>query len=188
MTMIATRTATFIVAALIASVPDATSAPSGPPLPIDLASLIQSTTPGATVVQPEEIDSESCQPVPSSPSIVHGDLTGNHRNDFAILLKTKVTGKPEVWQGKTITQAQFALMLYSDDGYGSYGARRLNEFTASLPLAVYIALDPAGKKHDQPTGRDITTDHPTVSIVFCEKSELAYYIRGDEITEIGVSD
>ena len=182
------RPEVIVFMTLITSAAGATSAPSVPPLPTELTSVIQSTTPGATVVQPEEIDSESCQPVPSSPSIVHGDLTGNHRNDFAILLKTKVTGKPEVWQGKTITQAQFALMLYSDDGYGSYGARRLNEFTASLPLAVYIALDPAGKKHDQPTGRDITTDHPTVSIVFCEKSELAYYIRGDEITEIGVSD
>jgi hypothetical protein len=179
---------TIVLLALLPCGAHAASAPGAPPVPSKLLALIQSTIPGAEVVRPEDIDSKSCQPVGSSPSIVHSDLTGNHRDDFALLLKTKDTGKQTIWQGKNLKEAQFALMLFRDDGRGGYVARRLKTFTDFVPLAAYIDLEPAGKVHNAFTNRDVATDHPAVSLVFCEKSEAVYYIQGDKVSVVPVSD
>jgi hypothetical protein len=158
------------------------------PVPAKLLAYIRATTPGAEIVRPDEIDPTSCQPVPSSPTVVQADLTGSHRTDFAVLLKLKETGKQTVWQGKTLTEARFALVVFSDNGHDGYLTRRLNEFTDFVPLGAFVSIDSAGKLHNAATNKDLTTHHAAVSLVFCEKSETAYYIHNDKTTAVPVAD
>jgi hypothetical protein len=181
------RLAALLVAGLVCSVTQA-AVPWPAPVPANLLAHIHATVPGAEIVRPDEIDSMSCQPVAKSPTVVQGDLTGNHRTDFAVLLKLKETGKQTEWQGRKLTEAQFELMLFSDDGHDGYSTRRLNEFTDFIPLGVFVDVDPAGKIHNASTGKDLTTHHSAVSLVFCEKSETAYYIHDDKVIAVPVSD
>jgi hypothetical protein len=181
--------AVFAIAFLIIMVEaTAASKPWDPPIPSKLRAHIEATIPGSYVVRPDEIDSEACKSVGSSPTVAHGDLAGNHRSDFAILLNTKNIDEHVVWQGKSLTKAQFELRLFTDDGHGSYVERVLEGFTDFLPLAVYVNLQPPGKIHDVVANRDIRTDHPAVSLVFCEKSEAAYYINNNTVRKVPISD
>jgi hypothetical protein len=182
------RLAALLVAGLLCSATTQAADSWSAPVPANLLAHIRATVPGAEIVRPDEIDSKSCQPVADNPTVVQGDLTGKHRTDFAVLLKLKETGKQTMWQGKKLTEAQFALMLFSDNGHDGYSSRRLNEFTDFVPLGVFVDVEPAGKLHNASTGKDLTTHHATVSLVFCEKSETAYYIHDDKVTAIPVTD
>ncbi len=182
------RSAALILVGVLCSLTTRASDSWSAPVPAKLLAYIRGAIPGAAIVRPDEIDPKSCQPVPSNPTVVQADLTGNNRTDFAVLLKLKESGKQTVWQGKTLTEARFALVLFSDDGHDGYSTRRLNEFTEFIPLGAFVDVDPAGKLHNASTDKDLTTHHPAVSLVLCEKSETAYYIHDDKVTAIPVSD
>ncbi len=180
--------AALILVSVLCSVTTQASDAWAAPVPAKLLAYIRATLPSAAIVRPDEIDTKSCQPVPSNPTVVQADLTGNHRTDFAALLKLKETGKQTVWQGKTLTEARFALVLFTDSGHDGYSARRLNEFTDFVPLGVFVDIDQAGKLHNAATGKDLTTHHASISLVFCEKSETAYYVHDDKVTAVPISD
>jgi len=180
--------AVLILTGIVSSVTSQGSDSWSPPVPAKLIALMRATVPGAEIVRPDEIDSNSCQPLASSPTVVQANLAGDHRTDFAVLLKLKETGKKTEWHGKTLTEAQFALMLFSDDGHDGYSTRRLDEFTDFVPLGAFVAVDQPGKLHNASTSKDLTTHHAAVSLVFCEKSETAYYIHDGKVTAVPISD
>jgi hypothetical protein len=180
--------AVLVLAGVVSSVTSQPSDSWSPPVPVKLLALIRATLPGAQIVRPEEIDSKSCQPLARSPTVAQADFTGTRRTDFAMLIKLKETGKKTEWQGKILTEAQFALILFGDDGRGGYSTRRLAEFTDFVPLGAFVDVEQPGEIHNASTEKDFTTHHAAVSLIFCEKSETAYYVDGGKVTAVPISD
>jgi hypothetical protein len=154
-------------------------------IPTRIIALIETIAPGAQIVQPNEFDPSPCKPMNPSLNTIKADLAGNHRDDFAILVKTK-TGKIITWNGRNLTEAQFSLIVFINDGHGDYEVKKLTSFTDYTPLSVNLQLVPAGQLHDIVSKQDVKTEHPAISLTFCEKSTTAYYLRGDRVDTISL--
>jgi hypothetical protein len=161
---------------------------NGASLPETLAAAIKKTSPGATIVSVKEVDSTSCQSVGDSPGLVRADLNGDGRQDYAVLLKTKVSKEETIWEGKTLHEAQFALMLFLADRDGGFRARTLHRYADFVPTAVVINLQPPGVVRNRETHRTVRVQHPGVTLIYCEKSATTYYLADDKVHSIPIAD
>ena len=175
-----------LVGILIPCVPHAQSKEA--PVPENLAGAISKVTPGSTIVNAKEVDATACQPVGDSPGLVHADFNGDGRQDYAVLLKTSVSKKETVWQGKSLREARFSFVLFLDDGTGGYRARVVRRYADFVPTAVVIDPQPAGKVRHRETHKHIRVPNPAVMLSFCEKSATTYYLVGDKIRSIPIAD
>lgn len=158
------------------------------PVPESLAGAINKASPDATIVDAKEVDATSCRPVGDSPGLVRADFNGDGRQDYAVLLKTKVSNEETIWQGKTLREAWFALMLFLDDGHGGFRARILHRYADFVPTAVVINLQPAGTVRNRETHQTVRVPHAAVTLTFCEKSATTYYLAGNKIQSIPIAD
>jgi hypothetical protein len=164
------------------------AANSGPTIPDSLSAAIQHLAPGAELVGPREVDATSCAPVGRSPGLVRADFNGDMHDDYALLLKTKDTGKVTIWEGKELREAEFSFALFLADRVGGYRAKVVLRYTNYLPAAVVLDLQPAGTVQDRETHQVVTLRNPGVTLSFCEKSATTYYLVGEEIRSIPISD
>ncbi len=157
-------------------------------LPENLARAISKITPGSSIVDAKDVDATACQPVGDTPGLAHADFNGDGRQDYAVLLKTSVSKKETVWQGKSLREARFSFVLFLDDGTGGYRARVIRRYADFVPTAVVIDIQPAGKVRHRETHKHIRVPNPAVMLSFCEKSATTYYLVGDKIRSIPIAD
>ncbi len=156
--------------------------------PTDLAGAIERFHAGAAVVRPADVDASSCGPRGKSPGLVATDLNGDGRQDFGVLLMLKYTGKETPWQGKVLREAQFAFVMFVGDGGGDLKPRVVRRYTDYLPSSVVIELEAPGIVRHRETGKDVRLTHPGILMSFCEKSAAIYYLAGNRLRSIPVSD
>jgi hypothetical protein len=157
-------------------------------VPDSLLREIGKLTPGAVIVGAEEVDAIACHPLEKSPGLVRADLNGDGRDDYAVLLKTRETGKETLWEGKKLREARFAFALFIDDGKGSYKPRIVRRFTDFVPVAVVLDLQPAGSVRHRETRKNIHAPNAAVTLSFCEKSATTYYMDGGKLRSIPIAD
>ena len=157
-------------------------------IPPSLTAAIRAIAPGADILSPQEIDATACAPLGASPNTVRADFNGDSLDDYALLLKMKETGKVSKWEGRELRQADLALAIFLADKAGSFHARVVREFLNYLPAAVALDLQPAGKVRHRDTNQTVTLKSPGVTLSFCEKSATTYYLAGDKVRSIPISD
>jgi len=157
-------------------------------VPENLAGAIYKVAPGSAIVSAKEVDATACQPVGDSPGLVRADFNGDGRQDYAVLLKTRVSKEETVWQGKSLREARFLFVWFLDDGSGGYKPRIIRRYTDFVPTAVVIDLQPAGKIRHRETHKDIQVPNPAVMLSFCEKSATTYYLLDDKFRSIPIAD
>lgn len=184
------RHLTFLLvtlAGLLASPPvSAQSTQSAPPE--SLAAAIKKIAPAAVIVDAQDVDATACKPVGESPGIMRADFNGDRRDDYAVLLKTRETGKEKNWHGKTLREAHFSFVLFIDDGNGGYGQRTIRRYSDFIPTAVVLDLQPAGHVRHRETRKSVHIPHPGVTLSFCEKSAKTYYLIDDKIRSVPIAD
>jgi hypothetical protein len=159
-----------------------------PTLPESLKVAVRTVARAAVLVSPRQVDATACAPVGRSPGVVRADFDGDGRDDYALLLKTRDTGKVTIWEGKALRQAEFAFAFFLADGSGGFKARVVQRYLSYLPTSEVIQLQPAGRIRQMETNRTITLKHPGVTLVFCEKSATTYYLAAGKILSIPVAD
>lgn len=157
-------------------------------VPENLTAAIKQIAPSAVIIKAQEVDATACHPVGEYPGLVRADLNGDGREDFAALLKTKETGKVTSWEGKTLRETRFLFVLFIDDGGGGYKPRVVRRYTDFVPTAVVIDLQPPGKVRHRETHKDIQMPNAGVTLSFCEKSAMTYYMSGDKIRSVPIAD
>ena len=153
-----------------------------------LNASIRKLAPGAAVVVTQEVDAISCNPVGDNPGLVRADFNGDGRPDYAALLKIRETGKKTIWEGKTLREASFSFVLFLDDGHGGYEPRVVRRYTDFIPTGVVLDLQPPGSVLNGETQKSITLSNPGVTLSFCEKSAVTYYVAGGKIHSIPIAD
>lgn len=156
--------------------------------PADLASAIERFQSGAAVVRTEDLDASACAPLRENPGIVTADLNGDGRQDSGVLLRLRYTGKETTWQGKVLREAQFAFVMFLDQGRGEFKSRVVHRYTDDVPSSVTIDLEPPGIVRHRGTGKEVRLPHPGIMMSFCEKSATIYYLVGNRLRSIPVSD
>ena len=159
-----------------------------PPTPA-ITVAIQRIATGARILAKDDVDAKECgDTLPHQPGLVVADLKGNSKQDFAVLVKTGETGKVTEWEGKKLRLTNYAFAIFLDDGNGAFTLKLVKRFQDYAPLAAYIDLQPPGKVTDQDNGKNVTLQHPGVSLVFCEKSASLYHLVGQEIKTVQLAD
>lgn len=153
-----------------------------------MALAIERAIPGASLVTLRDVDSKSCRPIPKNPGLVRADFDGDHRADFAVLLRLGQTGKVVNWQGSTLTETQFAFAIFLDDGNGRFIYKFVRRFVNYAPVAAFIDIQEAGKIRNRDQNRDVVVPNPAIMLVFCEKSASAYYLSSGKVRRISVVD
>jgi hypothetical protein len=165
-----------------------------PPLTPQAAAVtaaIEKAFPGATIVTGADVDSSECGPAPTSPGFVQADFDGDGRADFAVLLNAGATGKVVDWQGKHLRETRYVLALFRAKQTGGFTVTRLNRFVQFWPVAAYIEPQGAGKLEgagDAHRGAGVMLQNPGVSLVFCGKSAVVYYVSDHRVHEVWVGD
>lgn len=157
-------------------------------LPEGLTAAIKKVAPGAVIVGAQEVDVTACQPVGDSPGLLRADFNGDGRDDYAALLKTGETGKETTWEGRKLREARFSFVLFLDNGSGGYQPRVVHRYTDFIPTAVVLDLQPAGNVRHRETHKNVRIPNPGVMLSFCEKSATTYFLVGDKIRSIPISD
>jgi hypothetical protein len=156
--------------------------------PVPLLTAIGKIAPKASVVRPQDIDGQECDSIGASPGIVRADFNGDGRQDYATILKTKVSEKETVWEGKTLREAQFALVLFLDDGRGAYRAISAYKYVGFVPTIGIIYPQSNREVRNRETHRIIRLANAAVTLAFCGKSATTYYITKDKIRSIPIAD
>lgn len=184
-----TRTISLLLVLAGVAVPSAHSAQSrNATLPENLEIAISKVAPRSTVVSAKEVDATACQPVGDSPGLVRADFNGDGREDYAVLLKTRVSIEETVWQGKSLREARFLFVWFLNDGAGGFRPRVIRRYDDFVPTAVVIDLQPAGKIRHRETHKDVQVRNPAVMLSFCEKSATTYYLVDDKFRSIPIAD
>jgi hypothetical protein len=163
-----------------------TLAPQAP----SVRAAIEKAFPGSTIVTTADVDSGECDPVPGSPGYVPADFDGDGRGDFAVLLKVGETGKVVPWQGKQLKETRYALVMFLDDGLGGFTVKRLHSFVQFWPVMAFIdrVTGKVSGLGDERRGAEITLRDPGVSLVFCGKSAVVYYLKDHQVRTFAVGD
>jgi hypothetical protein len=139
-------------------------------------------------VRQEDLNATSCAPLGESPGIVKADLNGDGKEDYGVLLRLNYTGKETIWQGAKLREAQFALVMFIDQGQGKFMARVVRRYTDTVPSSVVIEPQAAGNVRHRGSGKDVQLPQAGIVMAFCEKSATIYYLEGNRVRSIPVSD
>jgi hypothetical protein len=157
-------------------------------LPNSLTAAIKTVASAAVIVEPQDVDAAACQPVGESPGLLRADFNGDGRDDYAVLLKMKETGKEKRWDGRTLREARFSFVLFLDDGSGGYRPRVIRQYTDFMPTAVVLDLQPAGNVRHRETRKNVHIPNAGVMLSFCEKSAKTYYLVDDKVRSVPIAD
>lgn len=157
-------------------------------LPLNLAIAVETFAPGASLLKLTDMDTVACNPIGDSPNLLRGDFSGNAREDVALLLKIKETGKVVEWQGVRLREAKLALVFFISDGKGGFKAKVAYRYNNYLPTASMITLVPAGNIQNRALKTGVIIRKPAAQLSFCEKSATLYYISAGRIRTIPLSD
>lgn len=158
------------------------------PVPKSLDSAIRKLAPSAKVVAAKDVDTTSCQPVGDSPGMVRADFNGDGRQDYAVLLKTRVSKEVTVSQSNSLREARFSFVLFLDNGRGGYQPIVVRRYEDFVPTIVVINLEPAGIIQHRETHKEVRVPNPAVMLSFCEKSATIYYLVNGKVRSIPISD
>ena len=153
-----------------------------------LLAAIRKVSPTASILQASDVNIKSCFSVPNSPTLVRADFNGDGREDVAVLLKTRVTDEVTTLEGQEFRKSDLLFVIFLHDGKGGYRARKLDKFTAYVPIGAFIAIQPPGKIRPLGGKTDFTLSNPGVILRFCEKSAAVYTVIGNRVKEILLSD
>jgi len=148
---------------------------------------IHAIVPGATVVNPSEID-PSCGPIQKSSSFIRADLNDDHRQDFAALLNIGETGKVTKWQGSSYKEIEYAFVIFLGDDEDKYKSVLTERFTDLSPLSAILVLQEPGRLFNFDTGKEVNINKTGIAFVNCEKSTRVYYFQNGKITTITAMD
>jgi hypothetical protein len=154
----------------------------------DIAGVVARSFPRAAIVQRAEVDQIACAPIGERPGVVSADLNGDGLQDFGTLLRLNFTGKEGVWQGKPYKEAQFAFVVFVNQGGGRFRTHVAKRYTSDIPTAVSLDVHEPGIIRDRETGKNIQLLRRGITMSFCEKSAAIYYVDGNRVRSIQLAD
>ena len=156
-------------------------------VPPALQRAIGKAYPNASVLQPSEVDAESCDPVPKTPGLVLADFNGDGRQDAAALLKVRIAPELLRFDDKEYRRADIVFAIFLNDGKGGYLVRQIDKFEHMVPFAFAVL---ELRKPGRVTGLEgsVTLRNPGVMLGYCEKSAGLYYVQGTKVREFVLSD
>jgi hypothetical protein len=153
-----------------------------------MVSAIRRIAPDALVLAIADVDANNCDNIPADPGLVVADFNGDGRPDFAVLVKTGVSGNGASSEGRNPRLVKYAFAIFVNDGNGGFVAKRVQRFEDQVPLAAFIESQSAGTIRDRDTGKHVTIRNPAVALVFCDKSVSLYHFVGQRIHVVQLGD
>jgi hypothetical protein len=157
-------------------------------IPEALAAAIKGFAPTATLVEAREVDAAACAPVGEEPGLVRADFDGDGFDDYAVLLKTKETGKETFWEGRKLREAHFAFVLFLSHGSDEYKPLLVRRYVDFVPTAVVLDLRSSGDVRHRETRKPVKLRNPGVTLSFCEKSATTYFLLDGKVLSVPVAD
>lgn len=144
-------------------------------LPAAVREEIRKLGPSARVVGEGDLDRESCSPR-TSPGLVVDDFNGNGRKDYAALVLTGATRKPQQPGARDSgVEVEIVLLVILDGGVASPQiVQRFWLPPASAARYVITVQPPAALVEFNGPGK-ITLKQPGITLVYCEAAATVYY-------------
>lgn len=153
-----------------------------------MTSAIQHISAGAAPLTEASIDAKNCGNIPPTPGFVVADFDGDGRKDFAVLLKTEKPGRMVEWEGRKVPLANYVFAILVDNGKGGFTAKLIERFEDNCPLAAFLEPQAPGAIRDRDTGKEVTIQNPSVTLLFCDKSAAVYHFVGKRIHTVQLGD
>jgi hypothetical protein len=130
--------------------------------------------PEAVVLRADEILAERCGPEHRRDQVVRGDLNGDGRVDYALLMRI---GAPRAVAGEALGSVSVWAVVFLARRDGLYRPFILSKSDdVMIPSRQVIALQPPGKvRHGAHPERMLTLKQPGVAAIVCEGTEKVYY-------------